>query len=137
MSDKKDILDQLDASINAIETHREATQKQRQTEAQKVDQVWAAVVESAKKLRAKLVGNEKLRYFTISRDQTEITVSFRSTDPGGKGHMINYNRHHPQGKYPGTDAVWVNEPGRREERMVDEEAAVKRLVHFCASNLTR
>lgn len=137
VSKPRNILDQLDASIRAIETHRGAQQEKVEATRQQIDACWEAVLTAAAELRPRVTGHAHLRYFTIARDRLSITVSFHASGKGGRGELLLMSREHPEGKYPATQAVWVREASAEDRRITDLDEAVECLVRFCARNLAR
>lgn len=133
-SDDKDVLSQLDETINAINSHRDWRSQQRAEEEQRLNQAWQAVLDAAKTLRAKLKDNPKLRYFSISREQDQVAVSFRRS--GGGSHLLTLYRNHPEDKFPTTTAIWAREEGLMDKRFQSGDDAVQCLVQHCAVNIT-
>lgn len=134
MSTNKDVLDQLDDTVNAIESHRDWRAKQRADEEAQLNQAWQEVLDAARALRSKLKDNAKLRYFSIARDEAQVAVSFRRS--GGGSHLLSLYRHHPENKFPTTTAIWCREAGRLDERCHTSADAVQKLVQHCALNIT-
>ncbi len=138
MIEKRSILNQLEDTIQSIQTHRETAADAFNATRRQANAAWAAVLEAAKELRESITGHQRLRYFTIARDELSITVSFHAqAEGGGRGEVLVMARHHPDGKYPGTEAVWVREPGKDDKRIIVAEEAVRHIVNFCARNLAR
>lgn len=133
MSSDKDILEQLDSTINAIEEHRDWRSRQRAEEDARLEAAWKELLDAAKQLRSKLKDNPKLRYFSISRDGLEVAISFRSH--AASSNLMTFYRHHPEGKFTTTQAIWCREPGRDERRFQAAADAIQHMVRHCAGNL--
>ncbi len=134
MNSEKDVLSQLDETVNAIESHRDWRSKQRAEEEAKLDQAWKDVLKAATQLRGKLRENPKLRYFSIARDGSQVAVSFRLG--GGGSHLLTLYRNHPEDKFPATTAIWCREEGKLDTRFHSSEDAVQALVQHCALNIS-
>ena len=134
MGKDKDVLDQLDQTINAIESHRDWRAQKRAEEARALDEAWDEVLAAAHKLRSKLQGNPKLRYFSIARDNSQVAISFHAR--GASANLLSLYRQHPEGKFPATQAIWCREPGRDDSRFDNGADAVEKMVRHCAGNLT-
>ncbi len=135
MTDKRNVTDLLDDTIGAIQSHRTATSESRKELKQRVDAAWESVLDAARQLRIKINGNARLRYFTIARDDKSVTVSFQGRQSNARGDLLELSRYHPDGQYAETEAIWVRESGRPDQRLHSGEEAVKLLVRFCARNL--
>ena len=133
MSSDKDVLNQLDETVSAIERHRDWRAKQTADEEGQLDQAWQSVISAAKKLREKLRGNPGLRYFSIARDESQVAVSFRQSGAGSN--LLTLYRRHPEDKYPTTMAIWCREEGRADRRFTSGAESVECLVRHCAANL--
>jgi len=135
MTDKPNVTDLLDDTIGAIQSHRTATSQSRKELRARVDEAWATVLEAGRQLRSKLNGNERLRYFTIARDEQSIVVSFQGRGSNARGDLLELSRQHPDGQFTETEAIWVRETGRNDQRYTCGDDTVKLLVRFCARNL--
>ncbi|ORE89160.1 hypothetical protein ATO7_04755 [Oceanococcus atlanticus] len=133
MSSEKDILQQLDSTINAIEEHRDWRSKQRAEEEAKLRAAWQQLLDAATQLRGKLKDNPKLRYFSIARDGSEIAISFRTN--AASSNLMSFYRDHPEGMYNTTLAIWCREPGRDDRRFQSADDAIQLMVRHCAGNL--
>lgn len=131
----EDVLKQLDSTINAIESQRDWREQQRIDEEARLNAAWEQVLEAAAKLRSRLQGNPKLRYFTIARDGSEVGVSFHARSGGGSN-MLSFHRRHPEGKFPTTNTIWCREQSVHDQRFDSAEAVIQKLVRHCAANLT-
>ena len=130
----QDVLSQLDETVNAINSHRDWRAQKRAEEEAQLNQAWQSVLDAAKTLRTKLKDSEKLRYFSISREQDQVAVSFRRG--GGGSHLLTLYRHHPEDKFPTTVAIWAREEGLMDRRFQSGKEAVQCLVQHCAVNIT-
>lgn len=135
MADKRNAADLLSDTIGAIQSHRKATSEIRQARLEDIEAAWTAVLNASRELRGKISADPRVRYFTIARDNGSVSVSFRAPDAGARGDLIEMHRHHPEGRYPDTHAIWVRESDREERRLTNGEEAVTLLVRFCARNL--
>lgn len=135
MTDKRKVTDLLEDTIGAIQSHRSATSESRKELQKRVDEAWASVIEASRELRGKLSGNEKLRYFTIARDEKSVIVSFQGRQTNARGDLLELSRYHPDGQFADTEAIWVRESNRTDQRLHSGDEAVKLLVRFCARNL--
>lgn len=137
MNDKPNALDLLDASIDAIQTHRDSTDHTHEDIVAQVDAAWEGVVKAAEELRPRLTADPRLRYLTIRRDGLALSVSFNGKTPTARSSRLEMSRQHFEGQYEETQAIWVRETDRDEKRLTDPDDAIKALVRFCARNLTR
>lgn len=135
MANKRSAADLLSDTIGAIQSHRKATNELQQARLEDVEVAWEAVLKASRELREQISSNARVRYFTIARDNNSISVSFRSTNATARGELLEMHRHHPEGRYPDTHAIWVRESERDERRLTNGEEAVTLLVRFCARNL--
>ncbi len=133
MSTDKDILKQLDSTINAIEEHHDWRSRQRAEEEARLRVAWQKLLDAATQLRSKLKDNPKLRYFSIARDGSEVAVSFRSY--AASSNLMTFYRDHPDGKFQTTLAIWCREPGQDDKRFMVGDDAIQHLVRHCAGNL--
>ncbi|MEN8719217.1 MAG: hypothetical protein ABF296_02995 [Oceanococcaceae bacterium] len=132
---KRGVTELLDETIGAIASHRHATNLSRAEQIQQIDRAWDELCRAARELRPRVANNDKVRYFTVARDGLSIAVSFRGSHREAKGQLLEMSRHHPDGMYRETEAIWVRETGRADQRLVESKDAVKFLVNFCAHNL--
>ena len=134
MDNDEDVLGQLDARIDAIKSHRNWREKKRDEAVEALDEAWDRVLEAARVLRGRLRGNPRVRYFTIARDQTAVTVSFHQS--GGGSDLLSLHRFHPEGRFPMTHCIWSRRPGLADGRHTDGREAVDLLVRHCAAHLS-
>lgn len=135
MTDKRNVTDLLDDTIGAIQSHRSATSESRKILKQRVDAAWESVIEASRQLRGKLSGNPRLRYFTVSRDGNSVMISFQGRQSNARGDLLELSRHHPEGQFTETEAIWVRESNHDDQRLNSGDEAVKLMVRFCARNL--
>ncbi len=122
----------LSKEIESIRAHRQAVEQQAKGTAAHVDAEWASVLEAAAQLRQELAGHERLRYFHIARDSSEVSVAF-NRDRGPSS--LSLSRRHPDGKYPNAEYIWCRELGCDDQRFVDGESALRVLIKHCAGNV--
>lgn len=132
---KRGVTELLDETIGAIASHRHATNLSRAEQIQQIDRAWDELCRAARELRPRVANNDKVRYFTVARDGLSIAVSFRGSHSETRGRLLEMSRHHPDGMYGDTQAIWVRESGREEKRIYESKDAIKSLVNFCAHNL--
>lgn len=137
MNEKPNALDMLDDTIEAIQMHRDSTGQNKAEINSRLNAAWAGVIKAAEELRPRLTADPRLRYLTIRRDGLALTVSFSGKTPASRGDLLEMSRHHPEGQFQETQAIWVRETDKDERRVTDPDDAVKTLVRFCARNLTR
>jgi len=135
MSDET-ALEKLKQSIDAIQSHRDYEKRRAADQSRNVDAAWDAVLAAAHELRDQISESPSLRYFVITRNQSEVSVSFQRKSNVGTA-LLSLYRRHPDGKFPAVNAVWIMEPGKPDRYVTTADEAVDALVHHCAVNMTR
>lgn len=135
MSDES-ALDKLKQSIEAIQSHRDYETRRAANQSRDVDAAWEAVLSAARELRDQFGDSPSLRYFVITRDQSEVSVRFAHNQGAGTA-LLSLYRRHPDGKFPAVNGVWILEPGKQDRYVTSADEAVEALVRHCAINLTR
>ena len=92
-------------------------------------------IRAHRELQAKLNGNPKVLQFVISRDQKEVSIKIVDpTEKRGYRYFI-FCRSHPEGQYPGLDAVWLREFGVDDTNYKEPKKAMQELVQRIAGTL--
>lgn len=127
--------DVFEQQVQGIRAHREETQRGSATRMQQLDAEWAETVVTIRQLQAKLNGNAKVLQFVISRDQKEVSIKIVDpTEKRGYRYFI-FSRSHPEGQYPGLDAVWLREFGVDDTNYKEPKKAMQELVQRIAGTL--
>lgn len=125
----------FERQLQGIRAHREETQRGSATRMQQLDAEWADTVVTIRQLQAKLNGNAKVLQFVISRDQKEVSIKIVDpTEKRGYRYFI-FSRSHPEGQYPGLDAVWLREFGVDDTNYKEPKKAMQELVQRIAGTL--
>lgn len=121
----------LDRHIQGVRLHRTEAQKEVEGRAQKWEQDWRKVVESAREIKARYGQHPQILDFAISKDEREVIVKLREASPRGYAYFC-LSRAHPEGRYPDMQAVWLREVGREdcnyEQPMRGLEELISRLA---------
>lgn len=133
MSDDEDILKQLDERVSSIQQHQHWRDQQKLDRESQLDTEWQKFLVSAGKLRTRLQGHPKLRYFSIARDQSQVAVSFRLGVSASR--MVTFYRSNPEGKIEVPPRFWCREEGRLDEKLTTAKELNERLLRHCASAL--
>ena len=127
--------DVFERQLQGIRAHREETQRGSATRMQQLDAEWVDTVVTIRQLQAKLNGNPKVLQFVISRDQKEVSIKIVDpTEKRGYRYFI-FCRSHPEGQYPGLDAVWLREFGVDDTNYKEPKKAMQELVQRIAGTL--
>lgn len=124
--------DVFDQQLKGIRAHREETQRGTATRLQQLEAEWAETVVTIRALQTKLSGNPKVLHFVISRDQKEVSIKIADTAEKRGYRYFVFSRHHPEGQYPGLDAVWLREFGSDDTSYKEPKKAMQELVQRIA-----
>ena len=121
--------------MQSVRSYRDQASGTTQTRASQIEQDWLKLVTNMQTLKARLAGNPRLLVFNFGRDNKDITVKIED-----KRQRIGYryfllSRHHPDGKYPGVDSVWLRETGREDMDFRDTKLAQSELLQRVAATL--
>jgi hypothetical protein len=101
----------------------------------KIEHDWQHVLESMRELQRKVEGHPNLIYFTISRDQQDISVKVIDHSNKRGYSLFTLSRRHPGGAHPSLNAVWLVEFPAREWHYYDAKEAMAELVARIAGSL--
>lgn len=133
MSADDDILKQLDAKVSSIQLHKSWREEKQREQSLQLEQEWQQFLGAARKLRGRLHGHPKLRYFSIARDESNVSVSFRGS--GATSQLLSFYRANPEGKFETQPMFWCREEGRLDEKVTTARELNERLLRHCASVL--
>lgn len=130
-----DVTSQFERHLRSVRNYREEAQAATLNKRGRIDAEWAKMIISARTLQAKLSVDKRVLNFAISRDQKEVSIKI--ADPHEKRGQRNFllSREHPEGQYPGVDAVWLREFGRDDARYEDPQLAMEELMLRVAGTL--
>jgi hypothetical protein len=125
----------FDQMVTGIRRDRRSQERDVIDQNTKIEADWQHVLNSMRELQRKVANHRNLIYFTISRDNNEISI--KVVDHGAKRGYSIYTlaRHHPAGAHPTLNAVWLIEFPARERHYYDAKAAMAELVTRIAGSL--
>ncbi len=125
----------FDQMVTGIRRDRQVQQRETQDQQSKIDADWQHVLESMRELERKVQGHPNLIYFTISRDQRDISVKLVDHNDKRGYSLFTLSRRHPAGAHPSLNAVWLIEFPLREWHYYDAKEAMAELVLRIAGHL--
>lgn len=130
-----DFTSQFERHLQSVRSYREESQATTLNRRTRLDNEWGKTIVSLRALQTRLSADPRVLTFTISRDLKEVAVKIK--DPHEK---LGYRyfllaRDHPEGKFPGVDAVWLREFGRDDARFDEPQKAVEELMLRVAGTL--
>lgn len=130
-----DFTSQFERHLQSVRSYREESQATTLNRRTRLDNEWGKTIASLRALQTRLTADPRVLNFTISRDLKEVAVKIK--DPHEK---LGYRyfllaRDHPEGKFPGVDAVWLREFGRDDARFDEPQKAVEELMLRVAGTL--
>jgi len=121
--------------VEGIRRDRVSHEKEMLDQQSKIEQDWQHVLDSMRALQKKVEGHPNLIYFTISRDQQDISVKVADFSTKRGYSLFTLSRRHPAGAHPSLNAVWLIEFPAREWHYYDAKEAMAELVARIAGAL--
>ena len=136
MSTEKDPFEALlDRQLQGIRSTRAELEKEVSHRSIYLDAEWKKVVDSVRKLQARLQRHPKVQHFVISKDDTEISVKITDANARRNYSYFILSRNHPEKKYAGLDVVWLSEFGEDDRNFREPSEALAELVRAIAPKL--
>lgn len=127
--------DVLDKQIQSFRSHREQVQLTAAQREQQLNQDWDKLVASLRQLQARLQKEPRVQSFLISRDGKEISIKIADAREKRGYRYFLVSREHPEGKFPGLDAVWLRELGRDDMNFREPQRLLMELMQRIAGTL--
>lgn len=125
---------ELDRQIQSMRSYREQSDVTHSRAAQ-LDHDWQKLVLNLQSVKQRLAGNPRLLVFNFGRDHKDVTIKLEDKRQRLGYRYFLISRHHPDGKYPGTDSLWLRETGREDMDFRDAKAAQSELLQRVAVTL--
>ena len=136
MSTEKDPFEALlERQLQGIRTTREEMAKEVNHRSAYLDVEWKKVIDSVRKLQARLQRHPKVQHFVISKDDTEISVKIIDASSRRNYCFFILSRNHPEKKFAGLDVVWLSEFGADDRNFREPSEALAELVRAIAPKL--
>ncbi|MBL6752050.1 MAG: FHA domain-containing protein [Nevskia sp.] len=125
----------LERQMAGIRSHRDQTSGTASRKAAAFEQSWKNVVASMRDLQRQLRAERRIMYFTIDRDDREITVKVADPTRRGGGLVLMLSRRQPAGQHQDQMTVWLRAVGESDVHLPDPQEAMERFVQRIASRL--
>jgi len=122
---------QLSQSIKTSDKHGWSVMP---TQKEQLDAEWKQVVAALRQCQARLARHPKVPFFTISRDETEVSVKV-SDGSSPRGAYVILSRSHPTRRDAPPTEVWLTEVGQPEKAFADAADAMAELIGRVASRI--
>ncbi|HUS24944.1 MAG TPA: FHA domain-containing protein [Candidatus Binatia bacterium] len=129
------VTSQLERHISSVRSYREQSATEKQSRRQRVDAGWGEVVTAMQALKARFAKDARVLGFAVSRDAREVSLKIADAYEKRGYRYFLLSREHPDGKYPGVDAVWLREFGRDDASFEEPKAAMEELFLRIAGSL--
>lgn len=130
-----DFTSQFERHLQSVRTYREESQATTLNRRVRIDTEWGETLVSLRALQARLATDPRVLSFTIGRDLKEVSLKVKDPHEKLGYRYFLLSRHHPEGQFPGVDAVWLREFGRDDARFDDPQKAVEELMLRLAGTL--
>ncbi|MCI0750157.1 MAG: FHA domain-containing protein [Nevskiales bacterium] len=122
------ITSDLERRIQSIRAFRAESQKTDHTKREHLEGGWAKLVADMRLLQGRLSGDKRVLDFSISRDQKEIVLKLADRHEKRGYRYFLLSQHHPEGKFPGVEKVWLREFGHEDASFEDPQKAMEALL---------
>jgi hypothetical protein len=103
------------------------------TQQEQVEGEWKRVVAAMRQCQLRLARHPKVPFFSVSRDEKEISVKINDGTP--RGGYIVLTRNHPSGKEPSSSQVWLSDMGQPEKACPSPAEGMSQLLQRIAARL--
>lgn len=130
-----DFTSQFERHLQSVRQYREESQATTLNRRTRLDNEWGKIIASMRALQTRLATDPRVLSFVISRDLKEVSLKVKDPHEKLGYRYFLLSRDHPEGKFPGVDAVWLREFGRDDARFDDPQKAVEELMLRIAGTL--
>lgn len=130
-----DFTSQFERHLQSVRSYREESQATTLNRRARLDNEWGKTIVAMRALQTRLSTDPRVLSFAISRDLKEVSVKIKDPHEKLGYRYFLLSREHPEGKFPGVDAVWLREFGRDDARFDDPQKAVEELMLRVAGTL--
>ena len=125
----------LDHKINSIRSHRDAVQSEAAQRQQAFETAWTQTLDELRRLKARLRGDQRIGYFTFSRDTREVAVKFKLSPGDLRSPLLMFSRGHPERRVGGDERIWVRDLDQNESHYADPAEALSEFLTLVAARL--
>lgn len=130
-----DITSSFERHLQSVRSYREEAQSTTVNKRARIDEEWGKLVQNMRALQTRLSSDKRVLSFTISRDLREVALKLADAREKRGHRYFLLSRHHPEGKFPGVENVWLREFGRDDASYDDPQKALEELMLRVAGTL--
>lgn len=130
-----DFTSQFERHLQSVRSYREESQATTLNRRARLDNEWSKTIVAMRALQTRLSADPRVLSFAIGRELKDVSVKIKDPHEKLGYRYFLLSREHPEGKFPGVDAVWLREFGRDDARFDDPQKAVEELMLRVAGTL--